>query len=332
MLRTTGSKRISVVIQDRKGQYLVVERADAIEEPLEFPGFSCKDAEMPEGDEGMALVTSGIKDLLGINIQDVKLIETFYDEEYPFYHYIYRAGGYSGNPVKGHYDGIYWKKLNEINFSDMNVVSLQVLQKITECTYCLKICDKKSEIAIFIQEYMSHDAGRMVSDILNSPAGDDPDVYSMALKYYFSHLRAWLVESTNLKKNRTIQNFLILYERKDLLGEVDAMLDMKLTENWTLRNLIKDFVDKNIAHYDQITEETEQIIGFCEQVFSKEGRYPLNEFVQDIEFYMMSLVLECWYYAGELGALISETKWDFAVDMNVNRQEVLERMNEKFNR
>ena len=31
--------------------------------------------------------------------------------------------------------------------------------------------------------------------------------------------------------------------------------------------------DKNIAHYDQMKTETEQIISFCEQIFSKEGRY-----------------------------------------------------------
>lgn len=55
------------------------------------------------------------------------------------------------------------------------------------------------------------------------------------------------------------------------------------------------------------------------------------EFVQDIEFYMMSLVLECCYYAGEMGSMISETTLDFAVFMDVNRQDVLDRMNSKFN-
>ena len=70
---------------------------------------------------------------------------------------------------------------------------------------------------------MSHDAGRMVSEILDSPASDNKDAYNMALRYYFSHLRAWQVESPNLKKNRTIQNFLIMYERQDLLDEVDVL-------------------------------------------------------------------------------------------------------------
>ena len=46
---------------------------------------------------------------------------------------------------------------------------------------------------------------------------------------------------------------------------------------------------------------------------------------------MMSLVLECWYYAGEMGSMISETTVDFAVFMDVNRQDVLDRMHSKFN-
>lgn len=66
---------------------------------------------------------------------------------------------------------------------------------------------------------------------------------------------------------------------------MNGVLDLEMKDNWTLRTLIRDFVDKNIAHYDQMKTETEQIISFCEQIFSKEGRYPLIEFVQDIEFY-----------------------------------------------
>lgn len=122
--------------------------------------------------------------------ENPKLIETFFDDEYPFYHYIFRVEKYSGSPVKGYYDRIYWQKLDEINCEGMSWIALQVYQKVSECAYCLIICDKKPEIDIFIQEYMSHDAGRMVSEILDSPASDNKDAYNMALRYYFSHLRA----------------------------------------------------------------------------------------------------------------------------------------------
>ena len=70
MLRTTGSKRVSVIIQDKKGRYLIAERAGVAEEPIEFPSFSCKDTRLPEGDEGITLVTEGIKEVIGIEIKD----------------------------------------------------------------------------------------------------------------------------------------------------------------------------------------------------------------------------------------------------------------------
>lgn len=90
MHKTTGSKRISVIIEDKKGRYLIAERLEMEEKSLEFPGFSCKGAKMAD------------------------------DDEYPFYHYIYRVSSYSGNPQKGYYSGIYWKHLN-----DMDVESLK---------------------------------------------------------------------------------------------------------------------------------------------------------------------------------------------------------------
>lgn len=214
MYRTTGSKRVSVIIQDKKGRYLVAERTKMGEAYLEFPGFSSKDARLSSDENGLAFVANGIKEILGVEIKEATLIETFYDNEYPFYHYIYRVSTQSGNPQKGYYSGIYWKHLKEIDVERMNVLSLQVYQKITECTYCLKICDKKSEIDKFIQAYMNHDVGRMVSEILASSAGDNEEVYRMAIRYYFVHLRAWLVEKEDGKKNRTIQNFLRLYDRQ----------------------------------------------------------------------------------------------------------------------
>ena len=54
-----------------------------------------------------------------------------------------------------------------------------------------------------------------------------------------------------------------MYARQDLLDEVNAVLNLQVKESWTLRTLIRDFVDKNIAHYDQMKTETEQIISFC---------------------------------------------------------------------
>ena len=84
---------------------------------------------------------------------------------------------------------------------------------------------------------MAQDAGMLVSNVIKQ-AGDSEDIYKMAIRYYFSHLRAWLVESPNLKKNRTVQNYLLLYERQDLLTEQNQVLELHVTEDWTLRYLI----------------------------------------------------------------------------------------------
>ena len=145
-----------MIIQDKKGKYLVAERMEMGETYLEFPGFSSKDARLSSDESGLAFVANGIKEILGVEIKEATRIETFYDDEYPFYHYIYRVSTCSGNPQKGYYTGIHWKRLNEIDVDKMNVLSLQVYQKITECTYCLKLCNKKSEIDKFIEEYNSY--------------------------------------------------------------------------------------------------------------------------------------------------------------------------------
>lgn len=100
---------------------------------------------------------------------------------------------------------------------------------------------------------------------------------------------------------------------------------------YALRYLIKSYVDTNIAHYDRSTEETKQIVTFCNSVFGKEGKFPIDQFVGIMESYMMSLVIEMWFYAGELGADIGNPDPAVAVFMDVNRQELLEMMKEKFN-
>ena len=87
-------------------------------------------------------------------------------------------------------------------------------------------------------------------------------------------------------------------------------------------------VDTNIAHYDRSTEETKQIVTFCNSVFGKEGKFPIDQFVGIMESYMMSLVIEMWFYAGELGADIGNPDPAVAVFMDVNRQELLEMMKE----
>lgn len=294
---------------------------------MEFPGIISKGYKMPEDDTFFVMEEVG--KILGVQLESVKLIEIYYDDSIPWRHYIYRAEILSGNPSKIKYEKIVWKSFENIESGDFNLYGKQVYQKIAECTYCRKLCEKKAELDIFYDEYMAQDAGMLVSNVIKQ-AGDSEDIYKMAIRYYFSHLRAWLVESPNLKKNRTVQNYLLLYERQDLMTEVNQVLELHVTEDWTLRYLIKSYVDTNIAHYDRSTEETKQIVTFCNSVFGKEGKFPIDQFVGIMESYMMSLVIEMWFYAGELGADIGNPDPAVAVFMDVNRQELLEMMKEKF--
>lgn len=62
----------------------------------------------------------------------------------------------------------------------------------------------------------------------------------------------------------------------------------------------------------------------------KNGNFPLQEFVPFVERYMMSIVLEMWFYAGELGADIGNPSPDFAIFMNVDRISLLENIKERF--
>lgn len=318
-----GTKRISVVIQNRKKQYLIVQNSDV----MEFPGITSEGYKMPEDD--VSFVTEEISRILEVQLDSVKLIEIYYDDSIPWRHYIYRAEITSGNPSKKKYEKIFWKSFDDIKTEELNVYGRQVFQKIAECTYCRKLCEKKAELDIFYDEYMAHDAGILVSNVI-SQTGESDDVYKMAIRYYFSHLRAWLVESSNLKKNRTVQNYLTLYERQDLLEEVNQLLGLNITEGWTLKYLIKSYVDMNIAHYDRATEDTRKIVEYCNTVFGKNGSFPIDQFADIMESYMMSLIIEMWFYAGELGTDIGNPDPSVAVLLRADRRGLLDTMRKRF--
>lgn len=194
---------------------------------MEFPGIISKGYKMPENDTFFVMEEVG--KILGVQLESVKLIEIYYDDSIPWRHYIYRAEILLGNPSKIKYEKIIWKSFENIESGDFNLYGKQVYQKIAECTYCRKLCEKKAELDIFYDEYMAQDAGMLVSNVIKQ-AGDSEDIYKMAIRYYFSHLRAWLVESPNLKKNRTVQNYLLLYERQDLMTEVNQVLELHVIE------------------------------------------------------------------------------------------------------
>lgn len=71
-------------------------------------------------------------------------------------------------------------------------------------------------------------------------------------------LRGILVENQQLKHNYTIQNFLRLYQREDLICKIEEYLDTPINSRYTLKKAIKIVVDKYIAHNDSIIAYTEE--------------------------------------------------------------------------
>lgn len=82
-------------------------------------------------------------------------------------------------------------------------------------------------------------------------------------------IRALLIESEHLKKNYTLQNFLIKHQRADLKLQVDNYLNQNINSMITLRNALKISVDKFIAHNETLVKE--DISGekqFCTENFA----------------------------------------------------------------
>ena len=77
-----------------------------------------------------------------------------------------------------------------------------------------------------------------------------------------------MIESETLKKNITVQNYLRLYNRDDLAEELDGLLQIEIKPSLSLKKMIKESVDKYIAHYDKPTQRSNEIYTICKELFS----------------------------------------------------------------
>ena len=321
MYRTTGSKRISVILCDNKGKYLIVRTEDDSERNVEFPGFLEKNYEFPE-EKREQLINQELGKILGISVDSLSLIEVFTDWEYPLGHYIFLGNISNGVPAKIKYKNIYWKKLEEINEDELNIYGLQVYRKLSECSYCRELHSQKDKLDDFFDRFMLHDAGKLVIEAIKEADGND-SVSKVCTRYYLSHLRAIMVEDENRKKNSTIQNYLKLYKREDLAEKVEDLLQIQVADNMDLRALIKIVVDRQIAHYDAVSKEEIKFREDLERLFLAGGPAPLTQFVEYVEEFIVSLVMEMWFYAGELGVDISDTGTEFSASQEEYRDELL---------
>ena len=300
--------RFSLVIHTEKGELLICEVITPTTERcmFEFPGGVIDTDELPHFETFIQQITESVQNNLSVEICDLKKLEMYFREEPFFIHTIFTAKIRSGIPTATNYKGVYWIPIHELDPSLLNIYGLHVFQKISECGYCQFLRDKQDQLDTFFENYFSKaEENLAVLDALDL-AGSNNSLYMLAFKQEMVHLRASLIENAKLQKNITIQNYFKLYGRNDLAQAIDCLLQIDVKNGLTLRELIKVTVDKFIAHYDKPTQKDKEVYDYCVSLFGVNGELPLAKFVSLLNGYIMSLITQMWYDAGELGVLMSE--------------------------
>ncbi len=301
--------RFSLVIKNKKDEYLICEcpQSDTGIGRYEFLGGDIDIDTLPDFEWLTRKIVSLANEKVGVDIDAVEKYEMYWvDSPHLWVHLIFTAAIKSGNLQKGFYTKLLWQPIDKINANLLNMYGKQVYKKISECSYCHFIHNIRNQSDIFFNNFLSKQEENIsILETLENANEDNP-VYMLAFKQEMIHLRACFIESTNLKKNITMQNYFRLYNREDLSERIDAIFQMKVNENLSLRDMVKESVDKYIAHYDKPSYESDEIYKFCIHVFSEKGKLPLKKFIQFLNGYIMALLTEMWYDAGELGITMSE--------------------------
>lgn len=230
----------------------------------------------------------------------------YWRDEPLWVHTIFTARLKAGNPRKKYYTKLLWLPINEIDIESLNLYGLQVFRKLDECTYCHFIHDRKNELDEFFKNFFTRQEENLaVLETLETTSGKDA-LYMLAFKQEMIHLRASLIENAKLKKNITIQNYFRLYGRTDLAERIDALFQTEVQHGLSFKELIKESVDKYIAHYDEPSSKNKDIYDYCVSVFSANGKLALKKFIPLLDGYIMALITEMWYDAGELGISMSD--------------------------
>ncbi len=295
-------------IKNKKNEYLICEcpSYDAETGRYEFLGDEIAIDKLPSYEWLKEQMINIVDEKIGACIDVIKKYELFWYDESPLWiHAIFTAIIKSGNPQKKVYTKLLWLPVDKIDVKTLNNYGLQVYKKINECWNCNFINERMSQLDEFFDHFfLKEEENLAVLEALEATDEGSP-VFILAFKQELIHLRASLIESTNLKKNITLQNYFRLYSRDDLAKRIDELLQIEVKENLTLRDMIKESVDKYIAHYDKPTAESKDIYNYCVSVFSVHGKLPFQEFIRLLDGYIMALITEMWYEAGELGVPMS---------------------------
>ena len=301
--------RFSLVIENDQNEFLICEtRNTAGNREFEFPGGEIDTEVLPPFDEFLNTIQQRVLEEVSIEIVDIERLEMYYREHPFFVHTIFTAKIKSGKPQPIKYSGVRWALVENIDLATLNMYGWHVIQKISECGYCHFLRQRKNELDKFFDDYFSRaEENLAVLEALDGANHNDA-IYMLAFKQEMVHLRASLIENAKLKKNITIQNYFQLYGRNDLAQKINCLLQTNVTASLTLRDMIKTTVDKFVAHYDNPSKNDKAIYDYCYSFFSFDGKLPLRQFVDLLNGYIMSLVTQMWYDAGELGASMSERR------------------------
>lgn len=301
--------RFSLVIENQKNEYLICEcpLSDTEIGKYEFLGGEIITDTLPSLELLKQQIADIVREKIGLEIDGVHEYERYWRDELPLWiHVIFRATIKAGNPQKRFYKKIVWQPIDKIDVQTLNMYGLQVHRKISECSYCQSINSKKFKLDEFFTNFFDKEEENLaILETLKKAKRDSP-IYMLAFKQELIHLRASLIENTKCTKNITVQNYFRLYSRDDLADKVDALLEIEVEENLSLKIMIRESVDKYIAHYDKPSSESNEIYKSCVSVFSANGRLPLKKFIQLLNGFIMALIIEMWYDAGQLGVTMSD--------------------------
>lgn len=300
--------RFSLIIQNPKNEFLICKcpSSDTGTNNFEFLGGEIELEVLPNFDWFIQQIKDIAYKKIAVEIEDIKKFEMYWRDEPLWVHTIFTARLKAGNPRKKYYTKLLWLPINEIDIESLNLYGLQVFRKLDECTYCHFIHDRKNELDEFFKNFFTRQEENLaVLETLETTSGKDA-LYMLAFKQEMIHLRASLIENAKLKKNITIQNYFRLYGRTDLAERIDALFQTEVQHGLSFKELIKESVDKYIAHYDEPSSKNKDIYDYCVSVFSANGKLALKKFIPLLDGYIMALITEMWYDAGELGISMSD--------------------------
>ena len=142
----------SVVLQNSKNEYRLGEiKTPDSRDFLTFIGFDFEGIDLYDCEDINALIASVVLDTVGIEIDNLVLFERFSSSNPRITHAIFTASISSGTPTKSFYNKLYWKQLSDIDYELLDVFGLQVMTKLSECTYCHFIHQREEQLDTFLK-------------------------------------------------------------------------------------------------------------------------------------------------------------------------------------